>query len=66
MDIMANPQQLHEQPKAEEKPSIPPLYNVVNWNFSEYQFKCDTDFEDPGIPERYVLRAIEDGFLRAK
>jgi len=59
---MAKPQ----QPQVEEKPAIPPLYNVVNWNFSEWEFKSDTDFDNPGIPEQYVLRAIEDGFLRAK
>jgi hypothetical protein len=55
-----------QQPSVEEKPSIPPLYNVVNWNFNEHQFKGDTDFDNPGIPDQYVLRAIEDGFLKAK
>jgi hypothetical protein len=59
---MAKPQ--HAQP--EEKPTIPPLYNVIDWNFSEHQFSADTDFDNPGIPDKYVLRAIADGFLRAK
>jgi hypothetical protein len=53
-------------PEAEKPPAIPPLYNVVAWNFNEHEFKADTDFDNPGIDEKCVLRAIADGFLRAK
>jgi len=51
-----------------EVPEIPPLYNVVDWEFPPHQFKADTDFHnpDPKIPDKYVLRAIDDGLLRAK
>jgi hypothetical protein len=57
----------NSQPQESQKaPSTPPLYNVVDWNFDKHQFKADTDFNNPGIDEKHVLRAIIDGFLRAK
>lgn len=59
---MANP----KPPEEEKTPVTPPLYNVVDWNFDEHKFKANTDFDNPGIEEKYVLRAIVDGFLRAK
>ena len=49
-----------------EAPEIPPLYNVIDWNFNEHSFSGDTDFENPGLPKKIVLRAIDDGLLRAK
>jgi hypothetical protein len=52
------------QPQESQK--APSLYNVIDWDFNEHKFKADTDFDNPGIPEKYVLRAVEDGLLRAK
>lgn len=54
------------KPQTEEKQQIDSLYNVVDWSFNEHQFKGDTDFKNPGIDEKYVLRAIADGFLKTK
>jgi hypothetical protein len=53
-------------PQPQESQKAPSLYNVVDWTFNEHQFKADIDFENPGIDEKYVFRATEDGFLRAK
>jgi hypothetical protein len=55
-----------QPPDSQKAPSTPPLYNVIDWNFNEHKFKANTDFDNPGIDEKHVSRAIIDGFLRAK
>ena len=55
-------------PEAPEVPVIPPLYNVIDWEFYPHEFKADTDFHnpDPKIPDKFIMRAMDDGFLKAK
>ena len=55
-----------DAPASTEAQPAQVLVNAKDWDFNEHQFNADEPFVNPGIEQKYIDRAIQDGLLRNK